>query len=146
MSNFRHLTQKEEDMSDATQAAQDPNTVENVRLTIAKQGTIEQGIAGLLRAVSNIIRHALDNNDRTGLVSLAKSFDEDPKQWADAIQANTVAAVMTAGSFAHVPTYVQDAFAAPGSGGWQEQPNAPPHDEGATTTTRSSKSEKGDKS
>lgn len=114
-------------MSDT--ANQDPNLVENVRLTIAKQGSVEQGINGLLRAISNIVRDSLDRNDRTTLVSLAKSFDEDPKQWADAIQANTVAAALTAGTFAHVPTYVQDAFKVPGAGGWNEPPTAPPHGE-----------------
>jgi hypothetical protein len=106
---------------------------ENIRLAIASQPTIEQGIAGLLRALATIIREAFaDGGSETSLNTLAElqqSIDQNPKHWSDAILANTVSAMLTAGNMAPVPTYVADKFASHGDGGYREPPTAPPHDE-----------------
>lgn len=122
---------------------------ENIRLAVAQQPSVEQGIAGLLRAVASMIRDAMSDGGSAqslgALTQLQQSIDANPKGWSDAILANTVSAALTVGNLAPVPTYVAERFAAHGDAGYREPPTAPPHDE-TPAKPSSSSSSKSDKS
>lgn len=89
----------------------DPNRAENVRLAIASQPSVEQGIAALLRTVATHLQEAIETNDMSQLKALADHINADPRAWSDALLANTPAAPQTiAPTVAAMPVYVQDAF------------------------------------
>jgi hypothetical protein len=85
---------------------------ENIRLTIAKQGSVGQSVALLLRAFCTAVNDAVDEPNPERLVQLARHIDDNPKAWIDAIMANTPQAEETEGiSLVQLDTNVRDAFA-----------------------------------
>jgi|SRR5581483_11577121 len=89
----------------------DPNRAENVRLAIASQPSVEQGVAALLRTIATHLHEAIETNDMSQLKALADHINADPRAWSDALLANTPAATQTiAPSVPAMPAYVQDAF------------------------------------
>jgi len=92
-----------------------PVDPENIRLTIAKQGTAEQSVALLLRAFCTAVHNAVEQPDPEHLVQIARHIDDNPKTWIDAVFANTPMAEQTRGiELVSLPTDVRDAFAAHG--------------------------------
>lgn len=89
----------------------DPNRAENVRLAIASQPSVEQGVAALLRTIATHLHEAIETNDMSQLKALADHINADPRAWSDALLANTPAATQTiAPTVPAMPAYVQDAF------------------------------------
>jgi hypothetical protein len=89
---------------------------ENARQAIAKQSTVEAGIAALFQLIATLIQNATEHGDASGLVALSKKINENPRDWSDAVLANTQAAAMTAGpQVPQMPGYVQDAFKSHGT-------------------------------
>lgn len=89
---------------------------ENIRLAIAQQPTVEQGVAALFQAISTAIHNAVEKGDAASLLALAKHVDGNARDWSDAILANTQAAPMTAGPrVPEMPLHVQDAFKSHGT-------------------------------
>ena len=89
----------------------DPNRAENIRLAIAQQPSVEQGIAALFRAIATHLHRAHESNDLSELHALANHMNNDPRAWSDAVLANTPAAPQTiAPTVPQMPVYVQDAF------------------------------------
>jgi hypothetical protein len=96
----------------------DPNFVEGIRLAIAQQPTVEQGLAALFRALSKLCHDAADGDHGqfAQLTALADAIDADPRAWSDAVLANTKAAELTMAPVMPVlPVQVQDAMPSHGS-------------------------------
>ena len=125
----------------------------DVRLAVASQPTVAQGIIALMRAFVSHVHRAFDLDDPSPLKALATSLDTEPKAWTDAILANTTSAPLSATLTEPIPgpAHTAPAFAkpvidpvstgtvaTPGSGetveptpkpSYQEPPTAPPHGE-----------------
>ena len=130
----------------------------DVRLAVASQPTVAQGIIALLRTFVSHVHRAFEQDDPSPLKALATSLDSEPKAWTDAILANTTSAPLSATLTEPIPgpAHTASAFAksgtdpvstgtvaTPGSGesaepapearpNYQEPPTAPPHGEAAS--------------
>ena len=84
---------------------------ENIRKAIQDQPTVEQGVAALFQAISTAIHAAVERSDPATLMAIADHVDANPRDWSDALLANTQAAPLTAGPrVPQMPVYVQEAF------------------------------------
>jgi hypothetical protein len=117
----------------------------DVRLAVASQPTVAQGIVALLRSFVSHVNRAFELDDPAPLKSLAVSLDTEAKAWTDAVLANTTSAPLSATLTepVPVPAHAASAFttaspiqtgtlATPGSGEAPEGEPAPRANEPAS--------------